>query len=43
MVINNDKRAAEMEFDVLPSGLKNGNALVDRLGAIKGRWSRMAK
>ncbi len=36
VVINNDKKAAEIEFEALPVGLKNGSALVDRLGVSKG-------
>jgi glycosidase len=38
VVINNDKKAAEIEFEVLPAGLINGNALVDRLGVSKGAF-----
>jgi glycosidase len=35
VVINNESRAAEIEFDVTQAGFKNGAALVDRLGVIK--------
>jgi hypothetical protein len=34
-VINNDRKAAEIEFDVSRIGLANGDALVDRLGVSK--------
>jgi glycosidase len=34
-VINNDRKAAEIEFDVSRIGLANGDALMDRLGVSK--------
>ena len=35
MVINNDKKAAEVEFDVSPLGMADGAVLTDRLGVSK--------
>ena len=33
VVINNETRAVEIEFDVTPTGLRNGVGLIDHLGA----------
>jgi glycosidase len=35
IVINNDAKAAEIEFDVTPVGLKDGSMLIDRLSVTK--------
>jgi glycosidase len=35
VVINNETRAVEIEFDVTPAGLRNGVELIDHLGADK--------
>jgi hypothetical protein len=35
IVINNDKKDAQIEFDVSSAGLRNGNLLLDRLGESK--------
>jgi hypothetical protein len=35
VVLNNESRPAQIEFDVVKAGLANGAALVDRLGASK--------
>ena len=35
MVINNDKKAAQVEFDVSPLGMADGAVLTDRLGVSK--------
>jgi glycosidase len=35
VVINNEARAVEIEFDTTPAGLRNGAGLVDHLGAGK--------
>ena len=35
VVINNETRAVEIEFDVTPAGLRNGVGLIDHLGAGK--------
>ncbi len=35
VVINNENRAAEIEFDVAPAGFRNGVGLIDHLGAGK--------
>jgi glycosidase len=36
VVINNESKAVEIEFDVSPAGFVNGEALVDRMGVSKG-------
>ena len=35
VVINNEARAVEIEFDMSPAGFANGVSLVDRLGVSK--------
>jgi glycosidase len=37
VVINNEAKAVEIEFDVSPAGFANGVGLIDRLGASKER------
>jgi glycosidase len=36
IVINNDTKAATVDFDIGPTGLSDGTALVDRIGAAGG-------
>jgi hypothetical protein len=35
VVINNETKAVEIEFDISPAGFANGVGLIDRLGVSK--------